>query len=68
MTRWGRLDVLVDNAGMTVPGRALDVVTEADWQSVVQVNRPVQVRGTDTVRTRGNRTLDTRTVDGLVVH
>jgi hypothetical protein len=34
----------------------------------VQVNRPVQVRGTDTVRTRGNRTLDTLTVDGLVVH
>lgn len=36
--RWGRLDVLVNNAGMNVPGRALDVVTEADWQAVLQVN------------------------------
>jgi NAD(P)-dependent dehydrogenase (short-subunit alcohol dehydrogenase family) len=35
---WDRLDVLVNNAGMNVPGRALDVVTEADWQAVLQVN------------------------------
>ncbi|MDQ6650300.1 MAG: SDR family oxidoreductase [Actinomycetota bacterium] len=36
--RWGRLDVLVNNAGMNVPVRALADVSRADWQAVVDVN------------------------------
>jgi NAD(P)-dependent dehydrogenase (short-subunit alcohol dehydrogenase family) len=35
---WGRLDVLVNNAGLNVPGRGLDVVSPEDWQEVLHVN------------------------------
>jgi NAD(P)-dependent dehydrogenase (short-subunit alcohol dehydrogenase family) len=35
---WGRLDVLVNNAGLNVPARGLDVVSPQDWQQVVHVN------------------------------
>jgi NADP-dependent 3-hydroxy acid dehydrogenase YdfG len=36
--RWGRLDLLVNNAGVSAPGGAVDKITLADWQQVVDVN------------------------------
>lgn len=36
--RWGRIDLLVNNAGLNVPRRDLASVSAADWQTVVQVN------------------------------
>ena len=35
--RWGRLDVLVNNAGLNRPGGMFDL-DEADWDAVVAVN------------------------------
>jgi NAD(P)-dependent dehydrogenase (short-subunit alcohol dehydrogenase family) len=35
---WGRLDVLVNNAGLNVPRRALQDVSAEDWDTVLQVN------------------------------
>lgn len=35
---WGRLDVLVNNAGLNVPRRALADVSPEDWDTVLQVN------------------------------
>lgn len=35
---WGRLDVLVNNAGLNVPRRALQEVSAEDWNTVLQVN------------------------------
>ena len=35
--RWGRVDVLVANAGIQTPGRLLDA-TESDWERLVAVN------------------------------
>ncbi len=37
LDRWGRLDVLVANAGIQTPGRLLDA-TESDWERLVAVN------------------------------
>jgi NAD(P)-dependent dehydrogenase (short-subunit alcohol dehydrogenase family) len=36
--RWGRLDLLVNNAGMFGPGGAVDEVSLADWQLAVATN------------------------------
>ena len=36
--RWGRLDLLVNNAGMFGPARAADELPLADWQQVVDTN------------------------------
>ncbi|HEX4063994.1 MAG TPA: SDR family oxidoreductase [Streptosporangiaceae bacterium] len=36
--RWGRLDLLVNNAGVSTPGGAVDKITLAEWQQVVDVN------------------------------
>jgi NAD(P)-dependent dehydrogenase (short-subunit alcohol dehydrogenase family) len=36
--RWGRLDLLVNNAGVSAPGGAIDKITLAEWQQVVDVN------------------------------
>jgi NAD(P)-dependent dehydrogenase (short-subunit alcohol dehydrogenase family) len=36
--RWGRLDLLVNNAGIFGPAAAVDEVDLADWQAVVDVN------------------------------
>jgi NAD(P)-dependent dehydrogenase (short-subunit alcohol dehydrogenase family) len=36
--RWGRLDLLVNNAGVFGPGGAVDEITFADWQQIVAVN------------------------------
>lgn len=33
--RWGRVDLLVNNAGLNVPKRDLGLIEPADWQSVV---------------------------------
>jgi NAD(P)-dependent dehydrogenase (short-subunit alcohol dehydrogenase family) len=36
--RWGRLDLLVNNAGVFGPAAAVDEIELADWQAVVDVN------------------------------
>jgi NAD(P)-dependent dehydrogenase (short-subunit alcohol dehydrogenase family) len=36
--RWGRLDLLVNNAGVFGPAAGVDEVDLADWQAVVDVN------------------------------
>ncbi len=36
--RWGRVDLLVNNAGINVPRRGLDNMTVGDWNAVVQIN------------------------------
>jgi NAD(P)-dependent dehydrogenase (short-subunit alcohol dehydrogenase family) len=36
--RWGRLDLLVNNAGVFGPGGAVDEIDPADWQRVVDTN------------------------------
>ena len=36
--RWGRLDLLVNNAGVFGPGGAVDETDPADWQRVVDTN------------------------------
>jgi NAD(P)-dependent dehydrogenase (short-subunit alcohol dehydrogenase family) len=36
--RWGRLDLLVNNAGVSTPAGAVDEITLAQWQQVVDVN------------------------------
>src|ERR1700685_139302 len=36
--RFGRLDLLVNNAGTGAPGGAVDEVTPEGWQSIVAVN------------------------------
>ena len=35
--RWGGLDVLVNNAGVMIPGTAVDI-SEADWNLILNVN------------------------------
>jgi len=37
LERWGRIDVLVGNAGLQTPGRLLDA-TDAEWDRLVGVN------------------------------
>src|SRR5581483_10467694 len=36
--RWGRVDLLVNNAGLFGPVGAVDEVAPADWQQVVDTN------------------------------
>ena len=36
--RWGRVDVLVNSAGINVPRRDLASVSVADWHAVLQIN------------------------------
>ncbi len=38
LERYGRVDVLVNNAGLNVRGRKLSVLTGADWDQVIQTN------------------------------
>jgi NADP-dependent 3-hydroxy acid dehydrogenase YdfG len=38
LERHGRVDVLVNNAGLNVRGRKLDVLTGEDWDQVIQTN------------------------------
>jgi 2-hydroxycyclohexanecarboxyl-CoA dehydrogenase len=37
LSRWGRIDILVANAGLQAPGRLLES-TEADWDTALSVN------------------------------
>jgi len=36
--RWGRLDVLFNNAGMALPATPIDEIAVADWQALAAVN------------------------------
>ncbi len=36
--RWGRLDLLVNNAGVFGPGGAVDEISFTDWEQIVAVN------------------------------
>ena len=36
--RWGRIDLLVNNAGLNVARRDLAALSVADWQAILQVN------------------------------
>src|SRR5579862_2708469 len=36
--RWGRLDLLVNNAGIFGPGGSVDEMSLADWQHMVDTN------------------------------
>jgi NAD(P)-dependent dehydrogenase (short-subunit alcohol dehydrogenase family) len=36
--RWGRLDLLVNNAGVSGPGGAIDEIDHAQWQQIVDIN------------------------------
>ena len=38
VTAWGRIDVLVNNAGMNIRRRKVEEVSEQDWDSVLRVN------------------------------
>ena len=38
IARYARVDVLVNNAGLNVRGRKLDVLTGEDWDQVIQTN------------------------------
>jgi len=38
VTRWGRLDVLFNNAGVSAFGGTLDEISVADWQRCVDIN------------------------------
>ena len=38
LARWGRLDVVVNNAGLNVPKRALADLAVEDWQAVIQAD------------------------------
>jgi len=38
LERWGRLDLLVNNAGVFGPGGAVDEVSLPDWQHIVDTN------------------------------
>jgi NAD(P)-dependent dehydrogenase (short-subunit alcohol dehydrogenase family) len=35
--RWGRLDILVNNVGVAIPGTVVDI-SEADWNRVLDIN------------------------------
>ncbi|MCC7361094.1 MAG: SDR family oxidoreductase [Anaerolineales bacterium] len=37
LARWGRLDILVNNAAVMIPGTVVEI-TEADWNRVLDVN------------------------------
>src|SRR5882724_11951422 len=37
LARWGRIDILVANAGLQAPGRLLES-TESDWDTTLSVN------------------------------
>ena len=38
LAEWGRIDTLVNNAGMNVPRRALEALSWEDWQAIVTTN------------------------------
>ena len=38
VARWGRVDLLFNNAGMSLPGKPIDEIDPADWRRVVDVN------------------------------
>lgn len=63
VTRWGGLDVLVNNVGGSQGSGGFDVATEADWARVMALNLDVAVRASrraaEAMRARGG---------GAIVH
>ena len=38
LDKWGRLDVLFNNAGISFPETRIDKVTSRDWRKIINVN------------------------------
>ncbi len=61
LARWGRLDVLVNNAGLNVAPREVSTVSAADWARVLDVNLTGTFTATQavlpTMRARGRGTV-----------
>jgi NAD(P)-dependent dehydrogenase (short-subunit alcohol dehydrogenase family) len=70
MEKWGRWDILINNAGMNIRKQALDVSTE-DWDKVVDLNlkstfRMCQAAGRIMCEQRYGRIVNIASVAGLV--
>jgi len=68
----GRIDVLVNNAGVNIPVEALEV-TEADWDGVLDVNLKglffmSQRVGREMKRTGGGKVVNIASQNGLVAY